>query len=148
MLRTWPILAALAAASALLAADSFPSERFARIEVTPTKTSIYLGSVAMTMPDFVRAGESYTSSYTAKVFPFFFYNEAGTMKVDIPDDDLRRLARGEPIDFKGVAVRDDGAERRVEGRATPADDRSGKIKVRVFYSKRIELIFNTTYRFL
>ena len=33
------------------------------------------------------------------------------------------------------------------GIATPADARSGKIKVRVFVSKRIELIFNTSYRF-
>ena len=45
------------------------------------------------------------------------------------------------------AVREDGAERRVEGKATPINRAAGKIKVRVFYSKRIELIFNTTYRF-
>ena len=41
----------------------------------------------------------------------------------------------------------DGTERPVEGKATPTDARSGKIKVRVFVSKRIELIFNTTYVF-
>ena len=45
-------------------------------------------------------------------------------------------------------MRDDGAERRLEGTATPTDATSGKLKVRVFVSKRIELIFNTTYRFL
>jgi hypothetical protein len=45
-------------------------------------------------------------------------------------------------------VRSDGVERRVEGKATPVDATSGKIKVRVFVSKRIELIFNTTYRFI
>ena len=101
----------------------------------------------MTMPAFVRVNGGFEAAYTAKVFPFFFYNEAGRLRVEISDASLRQLERGEAIDFKGRAVREDGAERRVEGRATPANGTSGKIKVRVFYSKRIELIFNTTYRF-
>jgi hypothetical protein len=101
----------------------------------------------MTMPAFVRINGGFEANYAAKVFPFFFYNEAGKLRVEISDESLRQLARGEVVEFKGRAVREDGAERRVEGKATPADATSGKIKVRVFYSKRIELIFNTTYRF-
>src|SRR5215212_3576751 len=114
---------------------------FSRVDVAPTRTSIYLGSVSMTMPSFSRAGQTYDSTYEAKVFPFFFYNEEGRMSVDISDEALRKLERGEAIEFKGIATRSDGAERRVEGKATPADANSGKLKVRVFYSKRIELIF-------
>lgn len=128
------------------AADTAPPG-FERVVVAPAKTSIYLGTVSMTMPAFARVEGGYEASYVAKVFPFFFYNEAGRLRVDISDAALRQLARGEVIEFKGRAVREDGAERRVEGKATPADATSGKIKVRVFYSKRIELIFNTTYRF-
>src|SRR5688500_16462795 len=120
---------------------------YARVVVAPAETSIDLGTVSMTMAEFVRMGGGYEASYVAKVFPFFFYNEEGHLRVEIPDAALRQLAAGEPIEFKGRAVRNDGAERRVEGKATPADAASGKIKVRVFYSKRIELIFNTTYRF-
>lgn len=120
---------------------------YARVIVAPAKTSIYLGTVSMTMPPFVRVNGGFEAAYTAKVFPFFFYNEAGRLRVEISDASLRQLERGEPIDFKGRAVCEDGAERRVAGRATPANGASGKIKVRVFYSKRIELIFNTTYRF-
>ena len=101
----------------------------------------------MTMRTFARSGGGYEAPYVAKVFPYFFYNENGRLRVEISDDALHKLARGEPIEFKGCAVRDDGAERRVEGKATPTDGATGKIKVRVFYSKRIELIFNTTYRF-
>ena len=81
------------------------------------------------------------------MFPFFFYNEAGTLAIDVSAEQLATLARGEPIEFKGRGVREDGAERRIEGKATPADATSGKVKVRVFVSKSIELIFNTTYRF-
>jgi hypothetical protein len=120
---------------------------YERVVVAPAKTSIYLGTVSMTMPAFVRVNGGYEADYAAKVFPFFFYNEAGRLRVEISDAALRQLARGEPIEFKGRARREDGAERKVLGKATPADATSGKIKVRVFYSKRIELIFNTTYRF-
>ena len=138
---------ALIASTANTVAAEAPLGAYARVEVAPAKTSIYVGSVSMTMPTFSRAGSAFESTYVAKVFPYFFYNENGRLTVEIPDEALRQLERGEPIDFKGQAVREDGAPRRVEGRATPTDARSGKLKVRVFYSKRVELIFNTTYRF-
>ena len=149
MLRRVPFIAVMLFAASLhgsRAADPRLA-RHARVEVAPTKTSIYLGSVAMTMPAFSRTNGAYESEYAAKVFPFFFYNETGRLRVEISDDALRQLERGEAIEFKGRAVRTDGAERRVEGKATPSDAKSGKLKVRVFYSRRIELIFNTTYRF-
>jgi hypothetical protein len=143
----------LAACGALLlaACDVAVAEtaqgHYAQVVVAPAKTSIYVGSVSMTMPAFVRVNGGYEAAYVAKVFPFFFYNERGRLRVELSDELLHQLERGEPVDFRGLAVRDDGAERRVEGRATPTDAATGKIKVRVFYSKRIELIFNTTYRF-
>ena len=120
---------------------------YSRVIVAPTKTSIYVGSVSMAMPTFVRVNGGFEATYAAHVFPFFFYNENGRLRVELPDDALRQLERGEPVEFTGRAVRDDGAERRVEGKATPTDAARGRLKVRVFYSKRIELIFNTTYRF-
>lgn len=123
------------------------SPTYASVVVAPTKTSIYVGSVSMTMPAFGRVNGGYETTYVAKVFPYFFYNENGRLRVEISDESLRKLARGEAIEFQGRAIREDGAERRVEGKATPTDARTGKIKVRVFYSKRVELIFNTTYRF-
>lgn len=128
-------------------AGSESLENYTRVIVAPTRTSIYVGSVAMTMPTFVRAGTAFASDYRARVFPYFFYNENGRLTVELPDESLHKLQRGEPVDFVGRAVREDGAERRVEGRATPTDSSQGKLKVRVIYSRRIELIFNTTYRF-
>ncbi len=136
----------LAAASAAPSPDR-PLEAYARVEIAPTKTSIYIGTVAMTMPAFTRTAGTYTSTYAAKVFPFFFSNESGRLSVEISDALLHQLGRGEPIEFTGRAVNESGAERRIEGKATPADAASGKLKVRVFVSRRIELIFNTTYRF-
>lgn len=137
------LLAAVVPASA---ADQ-PAAAYARVEVAPTKTSIYIGTVSMTMPGFTRTGGTYSSTYVARVFPYFFSNESGRLSVAISDELLQRLGRGEAIEFSGRAVNDSGAERRIEGTATPADAASGKLKVRVFVSRRIELIFNTTYRF-
>jgi len=120
---------------------------YARVDVAPTKTSIYIGTVSMALPAFSRRDERYESTYVAKVFPYFFYNEQGTLAIDLPDSALRRLAAGEPVEFSGRAFNTAREERRVEGKATPTDARSGKLKVRVFVTKRIELIFNTTYVF-
>lgn len=118
-----------------------------RVEIAPTKTSIYIGSVAMTMPPFERRGDRYESTYHAKVRPYFFASEDGKLAITVTDEMLDRLTRGEAIEFEGEAYRLDGAKRGIAGRAIPTDATSGKIKVRVFITKKLELIFNTTYRF-
>jgi len=128
------------------AASDLPA-LYDRVEIEPTRTSIYIGSIGMTMEPFVRQNGGYASTYHAKVRPYFFYNEHGTLFIEVSNDALQRLRRGEPIEFEGHAFRDDGAKRGIAGRAVPADATSGKIKVRVFVTKKIELIFNTTYRF-
>jgi hypothetical protein len=140
------VLCALPFAAAATGAETPPTP-YERVAIEPTKTSIYIGTVSMTMPTFLRRDGRYESTYIAKVFPFFFSNEHGTLAITLPDENLRKLERGEPVEFSGRAVNSTGEERRIEGKATPADALSGKIKVRVFVSKRIELIFNTTYRF-
>ena len=133
--------------TSLTASSTLNAVPTARTAIPPARTTIYVGTVTLTTPDFIRKNGVYESAYQAKVFPFFFSNEQGRMYVEISDEMLRTLEHGEPVDFKGRAVRDDGVERRLEGTATPADPMGGKLKVRVFVSKRIELIFNTTYRF-
>jgi hypothetical protein len=152
----------LAVAGAMLAAEPPPpaadpvgaaaiapplSPRYRRVEVAPTTTSIYIGSVSLALPPFERRPGEFATTYEAKVFPFFFYNETGRLQIEFSDEQLRRLEHGERISFQGRAQRADGVEHRVEGHATPGDATSGKIKVRVFATRSIELIFNTTYRF-
>ncbi len=149
----WRIAVALA--TLLLAAGfcpaaegAAPESAWRRVEIGATWTSIYVGTVSLRMPEFKRnaAGE-YESTYAARVLPWLFQNENGRISIRVSDDALRRLARGETIEFDGRAVNQAGEERAVTGRAAPADATSGRIKVRVGVSPKVELIFNTTYRF-
>lgn len=134
--------------SAPIIASATPTHpRYRQVTVTPTKTSIYIGSVTLTMPPFTRTNGEYATTYTAKVFPYFFANEQGQLWIEFSDEQLGQLERGERVFLKGRARNAQGNERRVEGQATPDDIASGKVKVRVFVSRTIELIFNTTYRF-
>lgn len=139
------LLVALTFGACVQAAELRPD--VSKVEVAPTRTSIYVGLVSLTMPDFARHDGRFESTYTAKVFPYFFYNETGRLGIDFSDAQLERLARGETVEFTGSATNQSREPRRVEGKATPADPFSGKLKVRVFVSPKIELIFNTTYRF-
>ena len=121
--------------------------RFDHVVIEPAKTSIYIGSVTMSFSPSTRVADVYAADYTAKVFPYFFMNESGKLWLDASDETLRKLARGEAVDFSGRGTSASGAERRFEGRATPIDATSGKLKVHALVSKRIDLVFNMIYRF-
>ncbi len=139
-----PLLAAAALALPLRGADD-PLARFAVVAIKPATTSLIVASVTMTMPPFTRRKVVYSSTYYAKVFPYFFYSERGRIWIAIPDADLLRAARGEAVDFKGQAVSDAGETRRVEGHAVPTGPTTGRIRVRVFVTRRISLNYDTTY---
>jgi hypothetical protein len=101
--------------------------------------------VSLTVDPLVLRAGSYESKYVASVFPYFFYNEKGSFAIAMPEESLLRVSRSEPVEFTGRAVSSDGEERRISGRAVPSDATHGRIKVRIYVSKRIALIFNTTY---
>jgi hypothetical protein len=115
--------------------------------VDPSKTSIYLGSVSLTLSPFLWHDGTFAADYTAKVIPFFFFTEHGHVTIEFSDEQLRELLRGETVYFKGQARNSAGQERRVAGRAVPlgAGAARGKIKVRVHVGK-VELIFNSAFR--
>jgi len=141
------VLSLAGATAPTQALPGVPDTRHAVATVETARTSIYIGNVTLTMPPFKRSGEVYESTYQARVFPYFFYNERGKIAITLSDDELRQIASGETVYFNGHAEDTAGDPRRIEGRVVPDDPLSGKIKVRVWVSPKIELIFNTTYRF-
>lgn len=139
-----PTLLALALASPLAAADDSLAP-YNVVAIKPATTSIIVATITMTMPPFVRKNTVYSSTYSAKVFPYFFYNEKGRIWIIVPDGDLRRVSAGGSIDFTGKAISEAGDERRVDGHASPTGPLTGKIRVRVFVTRRISLSYDTTY---
>jgi len=105
-----------------------------------------VASVTLTVPRFVRRGGIYESTYSAQIFPYYFWNEAGRLQITVSDQTLRRFARGESFSFSGHAIRSDGTIRKVEGRVTPLGPATGRIEVRVFVTRHLSMAFDTTYR--
>ena len=144
MQRLALILLAFLAAAPVRGSDD-PLAAYAVVAIRPATTTVFMANVSMAMPPFVRKGGLYLSTYTVKVFPYFLFNEKGRIWIQVSEADLRRVARGEPIDFVGKAVSDSGAVRRVEGRASPNGPFTGTIRVKVVVSRRIVLSYATSY---
>ena len=116
------------------------------VTVAPMKTSIYVGSVALNTGEFRREGEKFATTYEAKVWPWFFWNENGHITITLAPSSLEKLAKGERVEFSGEAINSKGKPRTVTGRADRANAATGKIKVRIKVDGT-ELIFNGNYRF-
>jgi hypothetical protein len=148
-IRRVPRFAAFAALALALALPARAAEPlpplFNTVEIRPTTSSLYIATVTMTMPPFVRRAAIFSSTYSARVFPYFFWSESGRIWIVVPEGKLLRVARGEAVDFSGHGVNSSGDERRIEGHATPTGPAGGVIRVRVFLSKRLYLTFDTTY---
>lgn len=140
------LLSAFVAAAALRAATTQPAGDWDAVAVAPMKTSIYIGSVTLSTGVFHRTGESFATTYEAKVRPWFFWSETGHITITLPPADLAKLAHGERVTFTGQATNHRNKPRRVTGQADRVDAASGKIKVRI-EADGIELVFNGTYRF-
>lgn len=137
-------LAACALAAPLSALEPALSA-YAQVDVPPMKTNAYVASVTMEIGSFIWENGVYRSTYSATVFPYFFMDETGKIEVYVSEQALRRFEKGEPISFTGRAIRSDGKERLIDGKATRLDARSGKLKVRVPVARGLALVFNTPY---
>ena len=140
------MLALLGAVSPLAADTSQNIGDWDAVTVAPMKTSIYVGSVTLTTGVFKRDGDKLTTTYEAKVRPWFFWGETGRITITLSLADLEKLVRGERVEFTGEAFNQKNKPRKVTGRADRTDGSTGKIKVRISVDDT-ELVFNGTYRF-
>jgi hypothetical protein len=134
-------------ALALGAAIAAQAAAYDKVVVETSSTSIYIGKVTLHVAPLTRKDGVFSGDYKAKVFPYFFMSEHGTFRMKVSDDDLARVAKGETVEFTGEAENSGREARKITGRAMPDDTARGKIKVRIFVTEKIQLIFNTTYRF-
>ena len=139
-------LGLLLGAVTLRADLSRPAGDWDVVTVAPMKTSIYVGSVTLTTTDFRREGDRFTTTYEAKVRPWFFWSETGRATITMTAAQLEKLAKGERVEFTGGGANHKNKPRTISGYAERTDGATGKIKVRL-NADGIELIFNGTYRF-
>jgi hypothetical protein len=147
-LRHLPILLGVFLGLAPCRAADDPLSRLGAVDILPGKASIFIGNVTLTMPPFTRKDGVLCSTYSADVFPYFFFDDKGTIAINVPDEMLRRVFKGEAVDFTGRGTSDYGENRRIVGHAEPTDRTHGRIRVRIYVSKRISLDFNTLYQIL
>jgi len=138
------VAAVLALCPPMRAQDNL--ERFDQVTIFPASATFYIASVSMNYQPFVRHKNVFSSTYSARMSPFFFYSEKGHIWITFSDEALLRAILGEAVNFTGRALSDNGDARRIEGTATPTGPWSGRIRVRVFISRRIVLNYNTTYQ--
>ena len=136
----------LAAVAAVRADTSQQVGEWDSVTMPTVKTSIYVGSVTLTTGVFRRDGDTFSTTYEAKVWPWFFWSETGRITIRLPQADLVRLARGERVEFTGEAFNHKNKPRHVTGRADRIDAATGRLKVRIGVDDT-EIIFNGTYRF-
>lgn len=136
------LLPLLLLAAAMPAAHAL--EPFTQAKVPTMKTSIYVGSVTLGTGTFRRAGDRWSTTYEAKVFPWFPWSEHGDITITVTEADLAKLARGDTVEFTGEAQNHKRKPRQVTGRAQPGSASAGKIKVRIA-ADGVELIFNGSY---
>lgn len=134
-------------AGPLVLAQTAAPSLYDKVTVETSSTSIYIGKVTLNVAPLTRKDGVFSGDYTAKVFPYWFMGEKGAFRMKVSDEDLARVAKGETVDFTGDAQNSGSEPRKVTGRATPVDATTGKIKVRIFVTEKIQLIFNTTYKF-
>ncbi len=117
------------------------------VTVATSSTSIYIGKVTLSVAPLTLKDGIFSGDYAAKVFPYWFMSERGTFRMKVSEEDLARVAKGEEVEFTGDAQNSNKETRKITGRATPENASEGRIKVRIFVTEKIQLIFNTTYVF-
>jgi hypothetical protein len=125
-----------------------PEPAYTRVvSVEPSKAKgVPAMRITLTAEPMQRTESGYESTYSVTVFPFFFFNETGSIRIDLAPEALEMLGAGQVISFTGEAVNQRDVQRLIEGRATPTDTQSGRIRI-VVKIGGIELIFKTAYRF-
>jgi hypothetical protein len=141
----WFIVFLAALAPVMRAAE--PMLRNSTIVVAPAKTSIYIGRLTVLPAPFAWDGTGFEASLTVALEPYGIHDEA-RVTIQVSDDDLQRLQRGEVVDFKGRVIRKNGQTRRLTGRAIPIGPAGGKLDIKVFMSSQITVSFATTYQVL
>ena len=118
-----------------------------RMFVDPSSTTVSHNKVRLIVAPLTHQGKFYVGSYQLKVFPYFFKSETGTLKLDAPDESVRKFAEGTEMKFTGKATNNKGAKDKViTGKATPSDKDKGSL-IFSLETDNGRMTFKTSYHF-
>jgi hypothetical protein len=116
-----------------------------RMFVDPSSTNVSLGKVSLTVNPLTHKGMYYLGGYQIKVVPYYFKNEAGTLKMEASEDSVQKLAQGIKMKFTGKATNTKtGLQKSITGIATPSTNNRGSAVFTVITEHGL-MVFNTTY---
>jgi hypothetical protein len=119
-------------------------DRFQTVDIKDSKTKIPATRIRLNVAPLNRTDYGYSSTYAVKVFPFFFFNEHGSIEINLDKDCIQRIVAGETVSFAGSAVNHRGSKRKITGEAAPGDSESGDIQI-IIKASGLDLTFNTSY---
>ena len=119
-----------------------------KLLIDPSSTSVALrGKASLIVSPLTHRDGNYVGDYQLKVRPYFFKSEKGSLLLEAPEDAVRKLQAGTPINFTGKAVTyKDGRTHIVLGRATPLSGDRGSVTFSII-TDDAKIVFNTSYHF-
>ena len=118
-----------------------------RMFVDPSSTIVSLNDVRLIVGPLTHQGKFYVGSYQLKVFPYFVKSELGTLKLETPDESVRKFAAGTEVKFTGKATNNKGGKDKViNGKATPSDKDKGGL-IFSLETDNGRMSFQTSYHF-
>lgn len=118
-----------------------------RMFVDPSSTTVSHNKVRLIVGPLTHQGKFYVGSYQLKVSPYFLKNEAGTLKLNAPNEGFRMFAEGTEVKFTGKATNNKGAnDKIITGKATPSDKDKGSL-VFSLETDNGRMTFKTSYHF-
>ncbi len=104
------------------------------------------GIATLTIGPLERTNGVYTGDYKLTVFPWFSYNEKGTLAILISDASLAEANQGKVVTITGTATSKSGNCWPIVAIATPVDKEHGTLKLWFMAASR-KMIFTPAYYF-
>jgi hypothetical protein len=94
-----------------------------------------------------RTNGVYVGDFKVKVFPYYFKSDRGRLAINVPDQALAAMYRGESVAVTGTSTSTKtGSVRRIEITATPKDRDHGTISLWFMVGDR-KMVFTPGYQF-
>ncbi len=117
-----------------------------KLVIEPSATTTSMAKCELTVGVLECKNQVLNGSYAIKVIPFSFKNDHGSLALAMSDENAQKMARGEIIEFTGVATSaKDGKTKTIKGKTKPATDQAGAVSF-VVTTQDGDLLFNSAYQ--